>query len=202
MDTQTINFDEFKIRHIEDNNAKWFVAKDICKILQLKNITESLKNIKKEYKKYYKIKTNGGIQNMIILNLNGLQNLLQNSRSINKHKIISALNIDIDIIYDCKESSYLRIISSSFKCFSQIFQHQIGQYRIDLYFPEYKLAIEVDEFGHKDRCHIYEQERQKYLEKYLDCKFIRFNPDEDNFNIGTIIAQILQETYILPKVSS
>ena len=199
MDTQTINFDEFKIRHIEDNNAKWFVAKDICDILELKH-TMTVRIVPIICKKLGKIDTKGGKQSMLLINLDGIKKILQSCRSINKNKIISILNIDINIIYDCKESSYLRIISASFKSFSQIFQHQIGQYRIDLYFPEYKLAIEVDEFGHKDRCHIYEQERQKYLEKYLDCKFIRFNPDEDNFNIGTIIAQILQETYILPKV--
>ena len=32
-----------------------------------------------------------------------------------------------------------------------IFQHTIGKHRIDLYFPDHKLAIECDEFGHKDR---------------------------------------------------
>jgi very-short-patch-repair endonuclease len=64
-----------------------------------------------------------------------------------------------------------------------------------LYFPEYKLAIEVDEFGHEDRCPIYEQNRQEYLEKYLKCKFIRFNPDETNFNIGDVISIIMNEIF-------
>ena len=30
-------------------------------------------------------------------------------------------------------------------------QFSIGSYRIDLYFPEHKLAIECDEHDHKDR---------------------------------------------------
>ena len=30
-------------------------------------------------------------------------------------------------------------------------QYHVDGYRIDLYFPEYKLAIECDEFGHRDR---------------------------------------------------
>jgi len=132
---------------------------------------------------------------MSIIILDGIKKVLQSCRSINKDKIISILNIELNVIYDCKESSYLRIISSSFKRFSQIFQHQIESYRIDLYFPEYNLAIEVDEFGHGDRCPIYEQNRQEYLEKYLKCKFIRFNPDETNFNIGDVISIIMNEIF-------
>lgn len=195
MNTKIIKIDNFKIRYVEIENNKWFVAKDICKILNLNNVTNTLKNIEKNHKKYHIIDTCGGRQNMSIIILDGIKKILQSCRSINKDKIISILNIELNIIYDCKESSYLRIISSSFKRFSQIFQHQIGLYKIDLYFPEYKLAIEVDEFGHGDRCPIYEQNRQEYLEKYLKCKFIRFNPDETNFNIGDVIFIIMNEIF-------
>ena len=44
-------------------------------------------------------------------------------------------------------------------------------YRIDLYFHKYKFAIEVDEFGHADRNLGNETERQKALEKELDCVY-------------------------------
>ena len=63
-------------------------------------------------------------------------------------------------------------------------------YRIDLYFHKYKLAIEVDELGHADRNLSNEIERQKALEKELDCVFIRINPDEENFNIFKEINKI------------
>ena len=43
-------------------------------------------------------------------------------------------------------------------------QNSILGYRIDLYFHEYKLAIEVDELGHGDRNLNNEIERQKALE--------------------------------------
>ena len=56
-------------------------------------------------------------------------------------------------------------------------------YLIDYYFPKCKLAIEVDEIGHKDRDQTKENKRQKDLKEYLDCKFIRINPDEKNFDI-------------------
>ena len=63
-------------------------------------------------------------------------------------------------------------------------------YRIDLYFHEYKLAIEVDELGHDDRNIDYEIQRQRAIQKELGCVFIRINPDEENFNIFRIINKI------------
>ena len=61
-------------------------------------------------------------------------------------------------------------------------QYSLLDYRVDLYFYEYKLAIEVDEFEHDDRNNNYETQRQKTIEKVLGYEFIRINPDEENFN--------------------
>ena len=44
-------------------------------------------------------------------------------------------------------------------------QHSVLGYRIDLYSHDYKLAIEVDQKGHKDSNIDHETERQKALEK-------------------------------------
>ena len=43
-------------------------------------------------------------------------------------------------------------------------------------YSKYKLEREVDEQGHSSRDIDYEIERQKAIEKELDCKFIRINP--------------------------
>ena len=48
-------------------------------------------------------------------------------------------------------------------------------FRIDIYFSECFLAVEIDEKGHTDRDLIFEEKRQKALEKKLGCKFIRIN---------------------------
>ena len=69
-------------------------------------------------------------------------------------------------------------------------QYSVLGYRIDLYIHKYKLAIEVDELGHADRNLSNEIERQKALEKELDCVFIRINPAEENFNIFKQINKI------------
>ena len=62
-------------------------------------------------------------------------------------------------------------------------EYNVLGYRIDFYFHEYKLAIEIDELVHKDRDVNHEIERQKAIKKELDCEFIRINPDEQHLNI-------------------
>ena len=65
-------------------------------------------------------------------------------------------------------------------------------YRIDLYFYEYKLVIEIVEIGHNDRNTDYEIKRQREIEKELNCIFIRFNLDAADFNINKLNNQILK----------
>ena len=50
--------------------------------------------------------------------------------------------------------------------------------------------IEVDEFDHSDINIEYEIQRQKAIEKELDCEFIRVNPDEQNFDVFKGINKI------------
>ena len=57
-------------------------------------------------------------------------------------------------------------------------QYSVLGHRIDLYFHDYKRAIEVDEKGHKDRNIGHEIQTQKALAKELSCEFIRINSDE------------------------
>ena len=52
------------------------------------------------------------------------------------------------------------------------------------------MATEVDELGHNDRNIDYEIQRQKALERELNCVFIRINPDEKDFNILKAINEI------------
>ena len=52
-------------------------------------------------------------------------------------------------------------------------------FRIDIYFTEYSLAVEIDEKGHTDRDLIFEDKRQKALEKELNCTFFKINSREN-----------------------
>ena len=81
-------------------------------------------------------------------------------------------------------------------------QYSVLGYRIDLYFHEYKFAIEVDQLGHTNRNINNEIERQKALEKELNCIFIRINPDEKDFNIFQEINKIHRhiKTFLIDKI--
>ena len=64
-----------------------------------------------------------------------------------------------------QEQSILSKIVTSFAAEEIMLQHNVLGYRIDAYFPEYKLAIEVDEQGHNDRDINYKIERQKAIKR-------------------------------------
>ena len=48
----------------------------------------------------------------------------------------------------------------------------------------------MGELGHNGRDIDYEIQRQKILEKELDCEFIRINPAKENFDIFVEIVRI------------
>ena len=93
-------------------------------------------------------------------------------------------------VIDTKEQAVLKSIKDAFEGEDMQTQYSVLGYRIDIYFHKHKLAIEVDELGHADRNLGNEIQRQKALEKVLDCVFIRINPDEENFNILKEINKI------------
>lgn len=72
-----------------------------------------------------------------------------------------------------------------------ILQYSVGNYRIDLYIPEYNIAIEIDEEEHKYKKD-YDSIRQNYIEKQIHCKFIRINEGE---SCGSAVARITKELY-------
>ena len=82
-----------------------------------------------------------------------------------------------------KEQSAISAIKDAFEGEDMKTQYSVLSYRIDLFFHKYELAIEVDELGHANKNINDEIERQRALERELNCVFIRINPDEPDFNI-------------------
>ena len=100
------------------------------------------------------------------------------------------LGFRLNNVTNTKEQTVLKSIKDAFEGEDMQTQYSVLGYRIDIYFHKYKLTIEVDELGHADRNLGNEIQRQKALEKVLDCVFIRINPDEENFNILKEINKI------------
>ena len=93
-------------------------------------------------------------------------------------------------IFKSKESSIIDKIQTVFSVEKLLLQQSVFTYRIDVYFLEHMLAVEIDEAGHQNRDINYEIQRQKAIEEELGCKFIRINPDKEDFDIFIEIGRI------------
>ena len=84
-------------------------------------------------------------------------------------------------------------------------QYCIENKRIDAYFSEYKLGIEIEEYNHESRNFNYEKSRQLMLEIY-GITVIRTNPDAADFHMNSLINQIykhiIESTKKQTKVST
>ena len=103
-------------------------------------------------------------------------------------------------VINIKEQTVINTIKDTFEEENMQTQYSVLSYRIDLYFHKYKIAVEVDELGHADRNNNNEIERQRALERELNCVFIRINPSEPDFNIFREINNIHRHINQLKKV--
>lgn len=182
------------------NNEIYFKAKDCAKLLKYKDTNNAIKkhvyiNNKIKYENISKSNNlHWNEKNTIYINKLGLTELIMKHRTIVSDDVINNLinrfDLNLNLITKSKEQKYINIIIECFKNHKYKTQYNVYAFYIDLYFIDLKLAIECDENNHKDRDKKYDNNRQALIENYLKCKFIRFNPDDKNFNIFTIINQI------------
>ena len=90
------------------------------------------------------------------------------------------------------EKTTLDSIKNAFEGENMQIHYRVLGYKIDIYFHDYKLPVEIDEYNHEDRDIGCETERQKALEKEVCYKFIRINPDKENFNVFKAINEIFR----------
>ena len=110
---------------------------------------------------------------------------LRNRYIVNVSNSVKCINIGM-----CIENQTIGFIENSFNSVLKVKrQHTIGKYRVDLYFIDYKLAIECDENNHDDRDATDERIREEYILS-LGNKMIRYNPNEPNFDLSNVLKQI------------
>lgn len=110
-----------------------------------------------------------------------------------RNKYITKLGDNIEYINPicmCIENQTIGFIENSFRDVVNLKrQYRIGKYRIDLYFVDYKLAIECDENNHSDRDIMEEKTREDFILS-LGNKIIRYNPNETGFDLSNVLRQI------------
>ena len=202
------------IKYKDDIIRKWefddgficYSANDIGKILRIKQVSVSIKNfdnseiIDTETREKYNIITYRRYKNdtrkdnsIILLTNKGLKKFLCISRSPESSQLAKFFNIDVNETKVTPiESTTIKIIQDTFNGEEMHFQYWVDKYRVDLYFPKYRIAIECDENGHSDRDLKYELQREEHIKEKLNCTFVRYNPDSINFNISYVLNSIFR----------
>jgi anti-repressor protein len=78
---QMFNFENQEVRTLtKDDNSIWFVAKDVCDVLEISNSRQALARVDDDEKDVFLIDTLGGKQELSIINESGLYSLILGSR--------------------------------------------------------------------------------------------------------------------------
>ena len=172
-----------------------YYANDFKKILNIADMTRMLCGYSNDKKYKKKGKTNGGMQNKLYLNYDGIIQLLTTCRKIEAVNFCSILNINLNSrYYTCIEFDTIKCILDAFKDEVMISQYRVKIYHIDLYFIDYKLAIECDEH----HTHIKEDiKRENEIKEELNCHFIRYKPYDKKFNIFLLINEIYKSILLI-----
>ena len=158
------------------------------------NITKQKDKLVSHLKKNYKDNIKncwGGHNKITYLLTEEAFELLKNSYNLRNRYIVN-INDNVKQVNLCMpiENQTIGFIENVYNdIFNVKRQFSIGKYRVDLYFIEYKIVIECDEYGHRDRDILEEKEREKYIES-LGNKIVRYNPNEKNFDLSNILKKI------------
>lgn len=64
-------------------------------------------------------------------------------------------------------------------------------YKIDMFFPLHRLAVECDEHDHRDYNQEQEEDRMLAITRKTGCKWLRFDPHQETFCVFVCIREIL-----------
>ena len=188
---------------VDSVNALWLDERHIEEQLGHKNLPAVTNKYDKIYKKHRYELVDEPIKQPYrrFLRIDLASKIIMDCRTDESCNLKRNLGFRLHDVINTKEQTVINSIKDAFEGENMQTQYTVLNYRIDLYFHKYKLAIEVDELGHNDRNIDYEIQRQKALERELNCVFIRINPDEKDFNIFKEINKIHRHIKKSPKKS-
>lgn len=168
----------WNIRVMLINEKYWIARADLLQAMGFRQ-SSSIKKISDINQCDMKIKTRGGPQTIKFINRKGILEIIHNTRKGNTDDIFnclggSTIKHKFQIKVSHEETCFLDFIQRAFKGDKMIDQYDVDKYKIDLYFTDYKLAIEYDETYHKHQ-QKKDNEREEYIKQRLGCKFMRFN---------------------------
>ncbi len=148
-------------------------AIEVGKKIGLKNIHAAMAFVPNDMKLLLPSKDKIGRRCLVVyLTKDGVRCLLCKSRKQNVVSVAKYYGIDLREVYKKSiERSTLDTIKTIFSCETMLEQYSVSngenRYLIDLYFPEYRIAVECDENRH-ERSTIKDINRQENIVKVLD----------------------------------
>lgn len=137
----------------------------------------------------------------VYINKAGLTQVVCLSKKINsqqKKRLAAFFNFEICVLDNKAQETLIPIKQVLGKMFEEVvLEYKVpgSKYRIDLYVPAIRLAIECDEYNHA----AYEKEldtaREAFVKSTLGCRFYRYNPHSKDFNIFGTIGDIMASVY-------
>ena len=137
--------------------------------------------------------SNQNLASSYFINEIGLMALVSRSRL--RQSLVYAKRMGIETFKfktEAAELATIDYIMTAFEGEDMSEQFPVGKYRIDLYLPRYKIAVECDEHGHKDRSTDRECERELFITEQLGCQWIRFDPHAEDFSIAKVVNVIFK----------
>ena len=201
-------FNAVELYVVTVNGNPWTRAKEVCKALEYNKKTSKTTNIirahcsRENYAHKYELSKfvlemnpinwpSDSRKDNYYLNEEGIRELVLKSKQPKAADLAEHLGINVQKHkYTSKENDSIEIIMKTFHGEKMERQFKIGNYRIDLYLPEHKIAVECDEFDHIGRDINYEIFRQKFIEEQLQCTFVRYNPDDKDFDMALVLNKI------------
>lgn len=199
----------YNVLYFVINGQKWYRGIDLAYVLNYNNTRSAIRSHIKDGDKmslfaldayafcHDFVLVKGSINGQtIFINENGLQQLILRSEKIVSVEIARAFGIDIHQKITRKEIDIVVELIDFCKSAGieythpQTIQHRNKTYYIDFFLPEYEIAVEIDEFGHRDRDPQYEKARENCIKRVFKYTLIRSNPDDPEFTIAGLIGEI------------
>ena len=163
---ETIENNDIEVK-VDSVNALWLNEKNIKENLGHKNLTAISNKYDKIYKKRRCELVNKPMKqsDRRFLHINLALKIIMNCRIDRSCNLRKNLWFKLYDVINTKEQMIINSIKDTFEGENIQTRYSVLGCRIDLYFHNNKLAMEVDELGHADRNINNEIERQKALEK-------------------------------------
>lgn len=97
--------------------------------------------------------------------------------------------VSVRVFVECEVMEQLL---KAFLACSPVQQYKVGPYKVDMYLPKANIVVECDEYDHQKYNVVTEKNRQFYIEKQLQCRFVRFDPYNMDFDIMSVIAAVVK----------